>query len=166
MKHQLLYCMSSLLIFSIFSSSSFANKMEGDESIFAVDEAKVKEKTTTYIEKANKALSNGLITRSKNNINICSKWIQKHKKLYSKDERKEFKNFLEEFHIKIINTEDSLVAVGDAMINNKQIEKATEFITNTLRISGIDQEKFQLLEKRYIIARERHRFLQSQSSID
>lgn len=158
--------LTSLLILLLLSSTSFANKMEGDESIFAVDESKVKKKTTTYIEKANDALSSGLITKSKSNINLCSQWIEKHKKLYSKDERKEFKSFFEEFQIKIINTEDSLVAVADAMLNNKQINQATEFITNTLRISGIDLEKFQLLEKRYIIARERYRFLQSQSSID
>lgn len=140
--------------------------MEGDESIFAVDESKVKQKTTVYIENANKALSDGLITRSKNNIDLCSKWIEKHEKIYSKNEKKEFKNLFKEFQIKIINTEDSLVAAADEMLNKNQMEKATEFITNTLRISGINLEKFQALEIRYILAREKYRIDQLESVLD
>lgn len=140
--------------------------MEGDDSIFAVDEAKVKDKTSAYIKKANDALNNGLITRSQNNITLCSKWIEKHKKLYTKDERKNYKKFLEEYEVKIVVAEDSLVNLADIMIKNKQIKKATHFITNTLRISGINQEKYQLLEKRYIAMIERQKYLQSQYSID
>lgn len=140
----------TVLFVTLISSS--AKNMEGDESIFEIDTTRIKENIENYSQKIENAIGMGIIGRARENLRQLNQTIDVHKKIFTKDIRKELIQKAEKYEADILKAEDALVAIADSLIDHFKLMEAKNFLQKKLILVGIDPEKIQKVEQNLLKA--------------